>query len=142
MVNSRSNDRGRDLQDADLERRAKALFEEGVSGLDGHVRSRLTQARYAAAAQLQQKSPVHRIWLPIAGLATAALVALVVVFGRLPGPGVEQPPAFAALTGEDMVILANSENLELLEDMEFYAWLESEADGQTEQAPGNSSTRI
>jgi hypothetical protein len=121
-----------------LERRAKALFDEGVDGLDARTRSRLTQARHAAVAALaQRREPfMRRWWLPAAGLATAALVAVMVVFNL--NPANEQQLAAALLAVEDMDILAGAENIELLEDMEFYAWLESEPDQseETQRAPG------
>jgi hypothetical protein len=126
-----------------LERRAKALFDEGVDGLDARTRSRLTQARHAAVAALaQQREPfMRRWWLPTAGLATAALVAFIVVFNL--NPANEQQLAAASLAVEDMDILSGAENIELLEDMEFYAWLESEADRseETQRAPGIAPSR-
>jgi hypothetical protein len=123
-----------------LERRAKALFDEGVDGLDARTRSRLTQARHAAVAALaQQREPfMRRWWLPTAGLATAALVALMVII-----PANEQQFAAASLAVEDIDILSGAENIELLEDMEFYAWLESEPDPseETQRAPGIAPSR-
>lgn len=121
-----------------LERRAKALFDASVDGLDARTRSRLTQARHAAVAALaQQREPfMRRWWLPTAGLATAALAALIVVFNLGPAAN-EQQLAAASLAAEDMDILSGAENIELLEDMEFYAWLESEPDlsEDTQRAP-------
>lgn len=121
-----------------LERRAKALFDASVDGLDARTRSRLTQARHAAVAALaQQREPfMRRWWLPTAGLATAALAALIVVFNLGPAAN-EQQLAAASLAAEDMDILSGAENIELLEDMEFYAWLESEPDlsEDTQHAP-------
>lgn len=126
-----------------LERRAKALFDEGVDGLDARTRSRLTQARHAAVAALvQQREPfMRRWWLPAAGLATAALVAVIVVFNL--NPAANQQLAAASLAVEDMDILSGAENIELLEDMEFYAWLESEPDlsEETQRAPGIAPSR-
>jgi hypothetical protein len=123
-----------------LERHAKALFDEGVDGLDARTRSRLTQARHAAVAALaQQREPfMRRWWLPTAGLATAALVALMVII-----PANEQQFAAASLAVEDIDILSGAENIELLEDMEFYAWLESEPDPseETQRAPGIAPSR-
>ena len=127
-----------------LETRAKALFDEGVEGMDAHTRSRLTQARHAAVAALaQQREPfIRRWWLPIAGLATAASVAVIVVF-NLNSAANEQQLAAASLAVEDIDILSGAENIELLEDMEFYAWLESESDQseETRRVPGISPSR-
>lgn len=124
---------------AALEKRAKALFDEGVDGMDAHTRSRLTQARHAAVALLaQQREPFIRRWmLPVAGLATVALVAVIVVFNLDPTAN-EHQSVSAALAVEDMDILSGAENIELLEDMEFYAWLDSEPDlsEENQHVPG------
>lgn len=127
-----------------LETRARKLFEEGVDGMDARTRSRLTQVRHAAVAALaQQREPfIRRWWLPTAGLATAALVAVVVVFNLNPAANEQQLTA-ASLAVEDMDILSGAENIELLEDMEFYAWLESESDQSeaTQHAPDTAPSR-
>jgi hypothetical protein len=128
----------------ELERRAKALFDAGVEGLDARTRSRLTQARHAAVATLaRHRDPFPRRWLlPVAGLATAALVAVVVVFNLDPAAN-EHRLAAASLAVEDMDILSGPVNIELLEDMEFYAWLESEPDlsEDPQRAPGIAPSR-
>lgn len=126
-----------------LERRAKALFDASVDGLDARTRSRLTQARHAALAALaQQREPfMRRWWLPAAGLATAALAAVIVVFNL--NPAANEHQFAAASLAEDMDILSGAENIELLEDMEFYAWLESEPDlsEDTQRAPASAPSR-
>ena len=128
----------------EFERRAKTLFDEGVDGLDARTRSRLTQARHAAVAELaQQRDPwMRRWWLPATGLATAALLAVIVVFNLNPAAN-ERPLAAASLAVEDIDILSGAENIELLEDMEFYAWLESEPDPseESQRAPGIAPSR-
>lgn len=128
----------------EFETRAKALFDEGVEGMDAHTRSRLTQARHAAVAALaQRREPfIRRWWLPAAGLATAASVAVIVML-NLNSAANQQQLAAASLAVEDIDILSGAENIELLEDMEFYAWLESESDQSeaTRHVPGTAPSR-
>ena len=59
--------------------RAKALLDEGNAKLDARVRSRLTQARYAALAQADARPTLWlRQWAPAAGVAAAAVLAVLV----------------------------------------------------------------
>jgi acyl-CoA synthetase (AMP-forming)/AMP-acid ligase II len=111
--------------------------------MDAHTRSRLTRARHSAVAELvrQRHSFMRRWWLPTAGLATAALVAVIVVL-NVETDDTERQLA-ATLVAEDIDLLSNADDIELLEDMEFYAWLDSEPDvGEaTQHAPGAAPSR-
>ena len=106
--------------------RTKELFDASVDGLDGATVSRLNQGRQRALAELDRDSP-HRQWLrwvPVTGVAAAALVAVMVV--NQPGP-VDEP-----ITATDFEMLIEHEELELLQDLDFYSWLEladAEANG-------------
>jgi hypothetical protein len=107
-----------------LEERSKALFDESVGNLDGRTRSALTQARHAALLELErQKRPLlSRVWGPLTGIAAAAFV-LLVMFAPLrltptSGEGATMP-------FEDLEIVAESEDLEMLQELEFYVWMES-----------------
>jgi hypothetical protein len=113
------------VSDTEFERRSKALFDESVAGLNGELRSRLTQARHRALAEvpISRLQTMRRFWMPTAGLAATALIAVLVV---MPYTRTERalPATFAA--AEDMALLLNDDDLEMIEDMEFYAWLDSD----------------
>jgi hypothetical protein len=98
--------------------RTKALFDESVDGLDGATLSRLNQGRQRALAELDRAAAHGRWlrWVPVTGVAVAALVAVMVV--NQPGR-IDEP-----LTATDFEMLIEHEELELLEDLEFYTWLE------------------
>lgn len=103
----------------DLERKARELFDESVERLDARTRSKLTQARNRALDEVKQGAPRRRwIWAPAGGVALAAIVAVTMWSGSLRSGG--EPDALAL---EDIDIVADSENLEMLEDVEFYTWL-------------------
>lgn len=107
-----------------LEERSKRLFDESVDRLDGSTRSALTQARHAALAELEEhKRPLlWRIGGPLSGVAAAAFVLLVILAPmQLSSPGREMP----ATPFEDIDIVADADHLEMLRDLEFYAWLDS-----------------
>lgn len=139
------NDKKPEADRGTLESRAKALFDESVDGLDARVRSRLTQARYIAVAELelQRESWLRRWAIPVGGLTAATLaIGIVVVLDGSPGMGNEGQPTVAALAVEDVAILSDADNLELLEDMEFYAWLENQPENeQIDPAPGTAPSK-
>jgi hypothetical protein len=114
-------------RNTELERRSKALFDESVEGLSGNIRSKLTQARHAALAEAGTHRSSRRVWLPAAGLATAAAITAFVVVPQLRQ---ERAMPESVASADDMAILLNSDDLELLEDIEFYAWLDSDGDAQ------------
>ena len=109
-------------RDKDLESVARSVFDESVERLDGATRSRLTQARHAALAELERPRFRLASWVPAGALAGAAVLA--VVMWTQPGPGVAPEPALAAVPADDFEMLTMGEDLDLLdEDVGFYAWV-------------------
>jgi hypothetical protein len=108
----------------DFENKARTLFEDSVERLDARTRSKLTQARNRALDEVKQGAARRRwIWAPVGGVALAAVVAVVMVSSDL-----RFSPDTGALALEDIDIVADSENLEMLEDVEFYMWLDDAPD--------------
>ena len=108
-------------QDEKLVRQAKELFDNSVEELDAATLSRLNRGRHEALAELARSKPVGRWvrWVPATGVAAAAVVAVVV----WQGASVEGPlPSAGPVT--DFEILIGEESLEMLEDLEFYSWIE------------------
>jgi hypothetical protein len=107
-----------------LETRSKSLFDASVDNLDGRTRSALNQARHAALAELEQqkRAPLARLWGPLTGVAAAAFV-LLAMFAPL--RSMLTPNDSAATQFEDLEIVAESDNIEMLQDLAFYAWLDS-----------------
>lgn len=120
--------------DEAFERRASELLVDSSEHLDGRVRSRLTQARHAALAELQQRQRssfrVPGFWLPAGAVAAATVLALA-VWLRAPSPEAPRLAAVGEVTAvEDIAILAAAEEPELYaEDAEFYEWAGAAADG-------------
>ena len=106
-----------DSNDA-FEKRAKQLFDDSVDGLDAATLSRLNQARHAAIEASPRRWPPLVRWAPVGGLATAAAVALLL----FQSPAVIEPPVDASTV--DMEILLSEDNLDMLEDLEFYEWID------------------
>ncbi len=100
---------------------AKELFDISVARLDAATLSRLNKARHQALAELQQTRRIGQWarWMPVTGVAAAALVTVIV----LQGPGVEGPEP-PATTVTDFEILLGEDSLEMLEELEFYSWID------------------
>jgi hypothetical protein len=115
-----------------LEQRSRELFEDSVNRLDARTRSRLNQARQVAIEELN-KVKTRRYWLtaPLGGLAAAALIAVLLLSVReATVPSQES----AGLPLDDFDIVADTDNLELLQDVEFYSWLAEASGGDANSA--------
>lgn len=115
-----------------LEQRSRELFEDSVNRLDARTRSRLNQARQVALDELN-KGKARRYWLtaPLGGLAAAALIAVLLLTVReATVPSQES----AGLPLDDFDIVADTDNLELLQDVEFYSWLAEASGGDANSA--------
>jgi len=130
------NERNKIAADDALATAAKRLFDESVEGLDGETRSKLNRGRHAALAELQTGGRHWRQWAPAGGVVVAAVAALVVWTGSLRIPELETPEV-----ASDMEILLTEDSLEMLEDLEFYSWidLDGENTGKIEnEEPANN----
>ena len=107
--------------DETLLQQTKEAFDQSVDGLDAATLSRLNRGRQAALAQTSQPHRQWLRWMPATGMAAA----LVLVMLTIQGPGdtdVISAPA------TDLEILLSEESIEMLEDLEFYSWLETQED--------------
>ena len=112
----------RNDQGSGLESRSKALFDEQVAATDGATRSRLNQARQRAMAQLEPRSAWSTRWLPAGAAAAATALVIALLLARGPESGSEFGPTMAT----DLEILLETDDLELVEELEFYAWLDEQ----------------
>ena len=121
-----SEPRDREISEADERavKRAKELFDASVEQLDGATLSRLNQGRHAALAELHGAR--HRAqwlrWVPATGVAAAAVVTVMIMNG--PDGVVVPADSDTPVTVTDFEMLLDDENLEMLEELEFYSWLE------------------
>ena len=110
-----------EIEEESFARKAKDVFDQSVQELDAETRSRLNRGRHEALLQLQP-GVTHTQWLrwaPVTGVAAAAVVAVVVLTGRPPADELT-PPA----TASDFEILLDEESFEMLEELEFYVWID------------------
>ena len=109
-------------QDKALEEAAKALFDDSVERLDAATLSKLNQSRQRALEELDRGRVAGRWvrWAPATGVVAAAIVAVVV----MRGPDGVEPVVAPVNTAADFEILLGDDSLEMLEDLEFYAWID------------------
>ena len=114
--------------DEHLQQQAKALFDSSVEQLDAATLSRLNQGRHRALEELRRPAiATWGRWAPVAGVAAAAVVAVMMINGN-----VGEPPVSGPVTASDFEMLLEADSLEMLEDLEFYSLLDAvdaEADG-------------
>lgn len=111
--------------------RAKRHFDQSVANLDGETRSRLNRGRQAALAEIASGGLAWSQWAPAAGVAAAALVAVVMWTGNPPTD--ELTPSSASA---DIEILLTEDSFEMLEDLEFYSWIELDEETDETLQPG------
>lgn len=101
---------------------AKQLFDDSVESLDAATLSRLNRGRHDALAELHHAKAARQWlrWMPATGVAAAALVTVMLMRGPV---GVELSPV--PVTASDFEILMEDENLEMLEELEFFSWIDS-----------------
>jgi len=116
----------------DIENRARAAFDASVERIDAATRSRLTQARHAALAELERPAARLASWMPAAAVAAAAVLAVALWLGP-GGPGQPELPGLAAPGVEDLELISAGEDLDMFgEEPEFYAWATSVVDSGDE----------
>lgn len=101
---------------------AKTLFDDSVERLDAATLSKINQRRQAALAKVGRAKPAQAWlrWMPASGLAAAAVVAVMM----MQGPGVIDIPAMPDTAATDFEILLGDEQLEMIEELEFYSWID------------------
>lgn len=115
--------------DRRLEDRARELYQRQQDQLEPAVRRRLSEARRQALAAAARRSG-PRLSLPVlvpAGAAAAVVAGLMIMLSRQPAPEEDYTQLAAAdPQADDMEILLGHEELELLDDLDFYLWLDDE----------------
>jgi hypothetical protein len=106
-----------------LEDKSQQLLRDSAENLDGSTRSRLTQARHAALAELTSGKSQRIRWMLPAGAAAAGVLAVAMLSNRAP---VTHTETLAVV--DDIEIMTAEDSLEMYENLEFYAWLDEVSD--------------
>lgn len=106
--------------------KARELFDKSAENLDGETRSRLNKGRHLAMEALNAggvKFGRWTQWVPATGVVAAAAIAVVVWNSSPEVGGVSYQPSMS-----DFEILLNEDDFDMLENLEFYSWLEFDAE--------------
>ncbi|MDJ0699541.1 MAG: hypothetical protein QNJ07_06755 [Woeseiaceae bacterium] len=114
------------MDDRQFAEKAKQLFDESVDGIDAATLSRLNRGRQEAIAELDRSRSLGRWlrWAPAAGVAAAAIMVVMIMQGPAPG-SIDSPQTTAA----DFEILLDEGDIEMFEDLEFFALMDGLEDG-------------
>ena len=119
---------------------------DGVKTLDATTRSRLNRARRKALLELRDRSRMQRWiadqWGPAVGATFIALLGAGLWFGvgmqtaseNMPMQTAGAPVDLGDLADLDMLLA--DENLEMIEDLQFYLWMDAELTRQRLRATG------
>ena len=113
-------------KDQELQQRARDALNERAEELDAATLSRLTQARYSAVDAAHNAGSR---WLPWRIVGATAAVCAVVLTALLTGE-TQQTDVPDEQIISDFDLLNIDEDLELVEEPEFYHWLEATDDGR------------
>ncbi len=116
-----------DNRQTDFEKRIGQALRQHSDQLDAATRSRLARARSAAIDELRDNRFSWRNrWLPLGAAAAAAVVVALLLSPNSPVPVPDSSTRIEPL--EDLDIVLAEDSLELIEDWEFYRWLEDVQD--------------
>jgi len=123
---------------------AGRMLRDGAQALDASTRSRLNRNRQKALLELRERSPMRRWiadqWVPAVGAAMVALLVAGLWFGVAMQTGREtnsrQTTVAPTDPGEllDLDVLLADESLEMIEELEFYLWMDAELTPEQLQA--------
>jgi hypothetical protein len=105
----------------DLEIKARDAYRDSLAGIDGATRSRLTQARHRALEELPKRRSTGWRWVPAGVAAAAAVVTVLLVVS--PGSGLDERVVIVEAP-DDLEILLGEDELEMIDELEFYAWID------------------
>lgn len=138
-MNADSNRSDRDAAAEKVAARAGDILQKEVAALDAATLSKLNQARQRALAEKPGAGKDLLFgWSALGGMVAASLLIAVLWLGSVPeNPGVETPlavdtspltlPDANEMSVSDLEVLLAEESFEMLEDLDFYTWVESAA---------------
>jgi hypothetical protein len=103
--------------DEQIAQAAKQAFDQSVDALDAATLSRLNRGRQQALATVVRPGYAWLRWMPATGVAAAVLMLFVMQQGPVDSD-------MNAVPVPDLEILLGEDSIEMLEELEFYSWLD------------------
>ena len=107
------------MNEEELKNRAREKFENSVDAIDGETASRITQTRNKALAHQSKKSWFNKFTLYPATVMASITLAVMLFLNQ---SDIETEPA-----AMDIDLISSSEELEMIEELDFYVWLDDYA---------------
>jgi len=117
--------------EARLRELTKCALDQSVDEIDASTLSRLRQARYAAINQASRKPSLVFSRPALVSVFSMSVLALtLVLLSYRPATDIESIVASddSIEQLDDFSLLANGEDLDLVNDLDFYEWLEQQDD--------------
>jgi hypothetical protein len=108
--------------DGDFERNLRQHLEYSVDDIDDLTLARLRAAR-ARAVESSGRPLLNKWWLPAGGFATAVVIVIALTVYLQNGSALAP-----VLDSGDMEMLSSVDSFEILDNLEFYQWLEAQED--------------
>jgi hypothetical protein len=111
-------------QDRELTERVTSELDRGIEAIGTPVLGRLAAMRAEAVARSEGRRGFLRKvprWIPVSGLATAAVLVVAVSLWMHAGTS---RPVVSLTNPDDVEILTSQDRIELYQDLEFYRWLD------------------
>ena len=115
-------------RDEALLQKIRQELDRSVESLDGETRSRLSSVRNMALESAGVRSRPY--WLPAGAVALASMLVIAVIVTRVQAPVPDDSDLLVALMedAQDLELVSAIDDLELLEDLDFYYWLEEDVE--------------
>lgn len=112
-----------------LEQQARGAFERSVAELDAATRAKLRRARRTALESLEAPRRGVLLGRSSSWIAAGAVAAVAISFAWLipQNGGVPQQRAVQLASSPDVDLLLGKDELDMLEDLDFYSWLDQQA---------------
>lgn len=118
----------RDDANRDLEDRLRTRLTAEVDSIDDATARRLRLARHAALEHIDPPGRRAAVWLPAGAVAATVALLAVAMLARQSGDPIPGVPGELSAQADDLELMVAGEDLELIEELEFFEWLEPAGD--------------
>ncbi|UCC14655.1 MAG: hypothetical protein JSW21_01460 [Gammaproteobacteria bacterium] len=114
-----------DIDKKQIESRSKAIHDEAVAALEPQVRARLAEGRQRALAG-SRRLPLNDWLLPAGAIGAAMLAGIVFLSSEHTTEYADLVAADDGVTDMELILVAG--DLDMLSDLDFFLWLDTEPD--------------
>jgi len=113
-----------------INEKTRHIIEQKSTDISGEISAKLNQSRHKALSQVSKKSQLFKTWyIPVAALTVMAVYILMPLI-NINSINTDLQDDYALIVNDEIDI-EMLEQLEVVEDLEFYQWLNSEEENPT-----------